>query len=150
MRQVATMACSSGFPLRVMQSSYEGESITIASESISVRESLCGPIFSVSHLDEPLRFPQHKETLSFFLGTHCLDRIAPLIDLALMFQVKGFVCVVSLSRQHELMTISPSHSWTVWYVCGGYNGMASNKVFPQYKCYPFFLILLDPKAAATK
>lgn len=56
-----------GFPLRVMQSSSKCESITIASESISVCDSLRGPIFSVSHLDGPLRFLQHKETFLVFL-----------------------------------------------------------------------------------
>lgn len=137
MRQVTIMACSSGFPLRVMQSSSEGESITIANESISACDSLCGSIFCVSHLDDPLRFPQHKETFSFFFFSvaHCLDRIAPLIDLALMFPVKGFVCVVSLSRQHELMTISPS--WTAWW--GGYDGMVPDRVFSPIQVLPFFL-----------
>lgn len=110
------MACSDGFPHRVTQSSSDVESITLVSESISVCDSLCGSIFSVSHLYEPPCFPQHKETFSFFLfllHIHCLDRIAPLIDLTLKFPVKGFVCVVSLSRKHQLMTISPSHSWMV-------------------------------------
>lgn len=113
LREVTTMACCSGFPLRVTQSSSQCESITIASESISACDSLCGPILSVSHLDRPVRFLQHKETFSFLLGSHCLDRIAPLIDLALMFPVKGFVCVASLSRQHELMSLSLAllNSW---------------------------------------
>lgn len=65
MRQFTAMA---GFPLRVRRSSTECESITIASESITVCDSLCGTIFSMSHLDGPVRFLLHKETLLVFFG----------------------------------------------------------------------------------
>lgn len=111
--------------LGVMWSSSEGDSITIASESISACDSRCGPIFCVSHPDEPRVSRNTKRLSRFFLGTHCVDRIGPLIDVALMFPVKGFVCVVSLSRHRGLMTVRPSH----------YDVMVSDEVSPppQYK-----------------
>lgn len=52
-----------GFAHRVMQSSTECESIAISSESITARDSLCGTIFPMSHLDGPRRFLPGRETL---------------------------------------------------------------------------------------
>lgn len=92
-------------------------------------------------LTNKIAFPAtQREFLFFFLGTHCLDRIAPLIDLTLMFPIKSFVCVVSLSRQHKLMTISPPHSWTDWLVGGRglwWKGL-QRSVFPNTSATPFF------------
>lgn len=63
---ITTMACSGGFPLRVKQSSSESESITLVSESISVCDSLCGYILSVSHLDKQNCISRNTKRVSLF------------------------------------------------------------------------------------
>lgn len=143
MRRFTAMA---GFPLRVRRSSAECESITIASESITVCDSLCGTIFSMSHLDRPVRFLLHKETLLVFLGF-------PLFGQNSFLNWRRFdvpslrLCLRSVTQQARRTDdgLSLLHPATL--------GMVCDVVFPQIQVLFFFFFqirLLDRKASATK
>lgn len=128
MRQFTTMA---GFPLRVMRSSTECESITIASESITVCDSLCGTIFSMSHLDGPVRFLLHKETHLVFLGFPLFGQNSSLNWRR--FDVPSLrFCLFSVTQQATRTNdgLSLLHPGTL--------GMACDVVFPPIQVFLFF------------
>lgn len=131
------------FPLRVRRSSTECESITIASDSITVCDSLCGTIFSMSHLDGPVRFLLHKETLLVFLGFPLFWQNSSLNWRR--FDVPSLrLCLCSVTQQARRTNdgLSLLHPGTL--------GMVCDVVFPQIQVLFFLNTALGSQSQCHK